>query len=92
MLVPEQFAMQTQRELVQRQRNHAIIANVDVLGFVRLAYRVFDDLGMQDLVILERRARNLVLRKVAELKKKELSVSVAISTKWDTSVRSSPDL
>ena len=48
LLVPEQFTMQTQRELVQRQRNHAIM-NVDVLSFVRLAYRVFDDLGMQDL-------------------------------------------
>ena len=52
LLVPEQFTMQTQRELVWRQPNHAIM-NVDVLSFVRLAYRVFDDLGMQDLVILE---------------------------------------
>ena len=56
-----------------RQPNHAIM-NVDVLSFVRLAYRVFDDLGMQDLVILEETGKNLVLRKVAELKKKELSV------------------
>ena len=73
LLVPEQFTMQTQRELVCRQPNHAIM-NVDVLSFVRLAYRVFDDLGMQDLVILEETGKNLVLRKVAELKKKELSV------------------
>ena len=73
LLVPEQFTMQTQRELVWRQPNHAIM-NVDVLSFVRLAYRVFDDLGMQDLVILEETGKNLVLRKVAELKKKELSV------------------
>lgn len=43
-IVPEQFTMQTQRELVERQKQHAIM-NVDVLSFARLAYRVFDDLG-----------------------------------------------
>lgn len=51
-IVPEQFTMQTQRELVERQENHAIM-NVDVLSFARLAYRVFDELGKQDLVVLE---------------------------------------
>ena len=70
-LVPEQFTMQTQRELVNRQQNHAIM-NVDVLSFARLAYRVFDELGRQELVILEETGKNLVLRKVAEQKKKEL--------------------
>ena len=34
-LVPEQFTMQTQRELVNLQKNHAIM-NVDVLCFARL--------------------------------------------------------
>ncbi len=72
-LVPEQFTMQTQRELVNRQKNHAIM-NVDVLSFARLAYRVFDELGRQELVILEETGKNLVLRKVAEQKKKELKV------------------
>lgn len=72
-LVPEQFTMQTQRELVERQKNHAIM-NVDVLSFARLAYRVFDELGKQDLVILEETGKNLVLRKVAEQKKSELKV------------------
>lgn len=71
-LVPEQYTMQTQRELVRRQKNHAIM-NVDVLSFARLAYRVFDELGKQDVVILEETGKNLVLRKVAEIKKKELT-------------------
>lgn len=71
-LVPEQYTMQTQRELVRRQKNHAIM-NVDVLSFARLAYRVFDELGKEDIVILEETGKNLVLRKVAELKKKELT-------------------
>ena len=72
-LVPEQFTMQTQRELVERQSRHAIM-NVDVLSFARLAYRVFDELGKQDLVVLEETGKNLVLRKVAEQKKTELKV------------------
>lgn len=72
-IVPEQFTMQTQRELVQMQENHAIM-NVDVLSFARLAYRVFDELGKQNLVVLEETGKNLVLRKVAQQKKKELKV------------------
>ena len=72
-LVPEQFTMQTQRELVERQKKHAIM-NVEVLSFARLAYRVFDELGKQELVILEETGKNLVLRKVAEQKKKELPI------------------
>lgn len=72
-IVPEQFTMQTQRELVERQKQHAIM-NVDVLSFARLAYRVFDDLGKQNVVVLEETGKNLVLRKVAEQKKAELKV------------------
>lgn len=72
-LVPEQFTMQTQHRLVLRQKNHAIM-NVDVLSFARLAYRVFDELGKQELVVLEETGKNLVLRKVAGQKKKELRV------------------
>lgn len=72
-IVPEQFTMQTQRELVERQKQHAIM-NVDVLSFARLACRVFDDLGKQNVVVLEETGKNLVLRKVAEQKKAELNV------------------
>ncbi|MGN0141065.1 MAG: helicase-exonuclease AddAB subunit AddB [Roseburia sp.] len=72
-LVPEQFTMQTQRELVCMQENHAIM-NVDVLSFARLAYRVFDELGKQELVVLEETGKNLMLRKVAEQNKGKLRV------------------
>ena len=72
-LVPEQFTMQTQRELVRLQKAHAIM-NVDVLSFARLAYRVFDELGKQNLLILEETGKNLVLRKIAGEKKKSLKV------------------
>ena len=64
-IVPEQFTMQTQQKLVELAPNHAIM-NIDVLSFKRLAYRVFDDLGMQDIQVLEETGKNLVLRKLAQ--------------------------
>ena len=72
-LVPEQFTMSTQRELVRLQSAHAIM-NVDVLSFARLAYRVFDELGQENLMVLEDTGKNLVLRRIAEEKKAELKV------------------
>ncbi len=65
MIVPEQFTMQTQKALVERSKNHAIL-NIDVVSFDRLAYRIFDELGKTDLVILEDTGKNLILRKLAE--------------------------
>ncbi|MDE7313715.1 MAG: helicase-exonuclease AddAB subunit AddB [Eubacterium sp.] len=72
-LVPEQFTMQTQKEFVNRHPAHAIL-NIDVLSFQRLAYRVFDDLGMMDFVVLEENGKNLVLRKVAAQEEQNLEL------------------
>ena len=71
-IVPEQFTMQTQRELVRRSKNHVIV-NIDVVSFERLAYRIFDELGIQNTV-MEETGKSLVLRKIAEEKGKELTV------------------
>lgn len=70
-LVPEQFTMQMQRELVARQEHHSIM-NVDVVSFNRLAYRVFDELGMGSLNILEETGKNLALRRVASQQQENL--------------------
>ncbi len=72
-VVPEQFTMQTQKKLVELSENHAIM-NIDVLSFKRLAYRVFDDLGMSELSVLEETGKNLVLRKIAKQKEGKLTV------------------
>lgn len=72
-IVPEQFTMQTQRMLVDLAPNKAIM-NIDVLSFKRLAYRVFDDLGIKTDEILEETGKNLVLRKVAQERKEQLTV------------------
>jgi len=71
-IVPEQFTMQTQRELVEKSGSG--IMNIDVVSFQRLAYRVFDEIGKMDMVVLEETGKNLLLRKVAEDKKEELQV------------------
>ena len=72
-IVPEQFTMQTQRKLVDLSLNGAIM-NIDVLSFKRLAYRVFDELGIRDMNILEETGKNLVLRKIAQEKEDKLTV------------------
>lgn len=63
-IVPEQFTMRTQQLLVNLSPN-GVIMNIDVLSFKRLAYRIFDELGIKDINILEETGKNLVLRKVA---------------------------
>ena len=72
-VVPEQFTMQTQQKLVELAPNHAIM-NIDVLSFKRLAYRVFDDMGMQDIQVLEETGKNLVLRRLAQEQEETLTV------------------
>ena len=72
-VVPEQFTMQTQRKLVDLSRNQAIM-NIDVLSFQRLAYRVFDEMGLGNLAILEETGKNLILRKVAQEQEGKLTI------------------
>lgn len=72
-IVPEQFTMQTQQKLVELAPNHAIM-NIDVLSFKRLAYRVFDELGMTEVRVLEETGKNLVLRKLAQEQEEKLTV------------------
>lgn len=71
-LVPEQFTLQTQRELVRLHPRHALM-NVDVLSFDRLAYRVFHETG-QPLPLLDEEGKSLVLRKVASEREQQLTV------------------
>lgn len=72
-VVPDQFTMQTQLDIVKRHPNHGIM-NIDVLSFGRLTHRIFEEVGGSKKQVLDDTGKSLVLRKVAANKEKELSV------------------
>ena len=72
-LVPEQFTMQTQRELVELHPNRGIL-NIDVQSFLRLAWRIFEEVGVDTHTVLEDTGKNLLLRRVASRQKNDLTV------------------
>lgn len=72
-IVPEQFTMQTQKELVSLHPDKGIM-NIDVLSFQRLAYRVFEEVGGGVAPLLEETGKSLVLQRVIQEKQKELKV------------------
>lgn len=63
-LVPEQFTMQTQRDLVMASPRKGIL-NIDVLGFGRLAHRIFEEVGGKQGTILDEVGKSFILRKIA---------------------------
>ena len=63
-VVPEQYSMQTQRELVQEHPAH-VLMNIDVLSFGRLAHRVFEETGADRRTVLDDIGKSLLLRRVA---------------------------
>ena len=71
LLVPEQYTMETQRELILLHPRHGL-TNIDVVSFNRLAYRVFEDLTVELLTVLDDMGKSMILRKVAGEKKREL--------------------
>ena len=72
-VVPEQFTMAVQRDIVTMHPRHGVM-NIDIVSFNRLAFRVFEELGINKLSILDDTGKTLVLRHVIEDKKKELKL------------------
>lgn len=72
-IVPEQFTMQTQKDMVSMHPNKGLM-NIDIVSFGRLAYRIFDEVGVGQVPILDDTGKTLILRKVVEDKKKELGI------------------
>ncbi|ADL03632.1 helicase-exonuclease AddAB subunit AddB [Lacrimispora saccharolytica] len=70
-IVPEQFTMQTQKEIVSLHPNHGVM-NIDIVSFQRFAYRVFEELAISNPQVLDDMGKSMVLRKVASNKKKDL--------------------
>ena len=72
-LVPEQFNMQTQRDIVQKSPNKGIM-NIDVLSFSRLAHRIFDEAGVSAGVMLGDTGKSMILRALASKHADELKI------------------
>lgn len=72
-VVPDQFTMQTQKELVTMHERGGIM-NIDVLSFGRLSHRIFEEVGGDSLPVLDDTGKSLVLQRVALARKEELPV------------------
>ena len=72
-LVPDQFTMQTQKDLVMASPRKGIL-NVDVLSFNRLAYRIFEETGRNQKIVLNDVGKSFVLRKIAGDYEQDLKV------------------
>ncbi len=64
-IVPDQFTMQTQMDLVKAHPRKGIM-NIDVLSFGRLSHRILEEVGGSSYTVLDDTGKSLVLRKVAE--------------------------
>ena len=70
-IVPEQYTMQTQKDIVTRHPNHGTM-NIDIVSFARLAYRIFEELAVENLSVLDDMGKSMVLRKVAAAQKRQM--------------------
>ncbi len=73
-IVPEQFTLQTQKDFVTLSGESRGIMNIDVLSFLRLAYRVFEETGGVNRIVLEDTGKSMIVKKVAMQYEKELLV------------------
>lgn len=70
-IVPEQFTMQTQKELICMSEEKGIL-NIDVQSFLRLAFRVFSETGANNLPVLDDMGKTMILKKVLNNLENEL--------------------
>lgn len=61
-IVPEQYTLETQKGIVKAHPRHAIM-NIDVVSFNRLAYKVLDATGSQNLPMIRETGKNMIVRK-----------------------------
>lgn len=70
-IVPDQFTMHTQKDLVMRSDRDGIL-NIDVLSFGRLSHRILEEVGTKEMPVLDDTGKSLVLQKVAADLKEQL--------------------
>ena len=70
-IVPEQFTMQAQKDLVSKHPAHGFM-NIDIVSFQRLAYRIFEELAVENLQVLDDMGKSMVLRKITAERSRHL--------------------
>ena len=73
LLVPEQYTMALQKKIILMHPAGGSM-NIDVIGFNRLAYRIFDELNIKPGKILEDFGKTMLIRQVMGELKDELKV------------------
>jgi len=73
LLVPEQFTLQSERDLIQYLQLPGIM-QVEVLSFDRLAERILEEAGGKTRIMIDDQGRHMVLRKIIDELSPQLTV------------------
>lgn len=72
-IVPEQFTMETQRDIVDMHPNNGT-TNIDIVSFNRLAYRIFEELNLTTMELLDDVGKTMIVRQILSSIKDSLFV------------------
>ena len=75
-IVPEQFTLATQKELVQHNPAGGIF-NIDVLSLARLAHKVFEEQGREQRKVLKDIGKSMVVKRVLSECREDLALFAA---------------
>ena len=64
LIVPDQFTMLTQVRMIELHPDHAF-SNIEVLSFSRFSHRILEEVGGEDIPVLDDTGKNLIIRHVA---------------------------
>lgn len=73
LLVPEQFTLQAERDLIEKMGLPGIM-RVEVLSFTRLAFRVFNEVGGLTRTTISEQGKNMILRKIINENMESLTI------------------
>lgn len=73
LLVPEQYSLALQRKMVMLHPRGGSM-NIDVIGFNRLSYRIFDELSIKSAKVLEDFGKSMLIRQVAGTIRDQLKI------------------
>lgn len=72
-IVPEQFTMETQRDIVTLHPCRGTL-NIDIVSFNRLAFRVFQELHIKTKKVIEDLGKTMIIRRIISEHKNELKL------------------